>query len=425
LKPTRLRNPSFRNLLVLGTGEVATRGLTFLAFAYLARALETSEFGLIGSTLAVMMMCMLVIDQGLGVLGAREIAREPDVTGDLVDRVVTIQLGLAACVFGLVLIATWILPLDPVFAGLLRGFGLGLLPVPFLLHWVFQGRNEMFWFAAPMVLRQGIFLCAAVLLVGISANVSLLPFAEVAAVSTAGLCYIALYWRLGQRIRIRPRSGWDFRLLRDTLPIGGSQIIWAVRMYLPILIVLGTIDSEAAGRFEAAHRLVMVFQALLGVYFTNLLPALSLTSYESGQRLIRLLRRSTHLVAWPTVLLGVAVLLLAPLLLRIVFGQPYVTPDSVRALVVMTWIVPVLALRRISHSTLIVLNLQRPDFYCSIVGLVSLVALIVPLTRAWGIEGTAWAMVLSEAASAVLAWVVLVPRLRQLGERGAPHLRAG
>ncbi len=410
-----MTRPTFTNLVYLGTGEMLARGLSFVAFAYLGRTLSTGQFGSLGTALAVLMVSTLFIDFGFGVLGSREIAKDSSVTEALSRRIVSLQLTLAIAVSLTLFGGTWVIPMDDTLAALLRGLSISLLGVPFLLNWVFQGRNEMFWFAAPAVLRQAIFLALCLLLVRRSASLGVLPAAEIGAIAGSGLAFVWAYRRLGFRLRLRP--AWDRHLWATCLPIGLSNLIWAVRMYLPVMVVYSTVGAEPAGLFESGHRLAMVFLSLLSVHFTNLFPALSATSHASPRAFKRLISRGLGIAVAGTLALLAVTWVMAPTMIGIVFGPRYVTPESSWALVVLVMLAPIAAFRRTGRFALIALDHQRRELWCSIVGVVLLVLLLGILPVRYGITGAAWAMVGSEAAATVLTWGALAPLLGRLGAR--------
>jgi O-antigen/teichoic acid export membrane protein len=365
------------------------------------------------------MLLMLTVDLGFGILGSRTIARGEEPTESIVTRVVGAQLNLALGICPLLFAVTWMLPMDPVLSGLLRGLGVSLLGVPFLLNWVFQGRNEMVWHAVPLALRQALFLAGTIALVRGPDDLWLLPAAEIGAVAGAGVLFVALYRRLGHRLRVDLRAGWDGPLFESSLPIGVSALIWAARMYVPVLVVLAVLGPDPAGLFESGHRLIMTLLALLNVYFTNVFPAMSATSHTSVRAFDSLSRRTLWTSVVGMAALGIVTIVLAPQLLRLVFGTRYVTADSVTALGVLACLAPVQAWRRTGRLSLIVLERQRTDLWCSILGLGLLLALLWPMARVGGIVGAAWAMVMSELAGAVLTWTAV--RSEMLGlKAGAP-----
>ncbi|MFV1988278.1 MAG: oligosaccharide flippase family protein [Gemmatimonadota bacterium] len=410
-----MTRPTLTNLVYLGTGEVLTRGLSFVAFAYLGRTLSTGQFGVLGTALAVLMVGTLVIDFGFGILGSREIAKDGGVTESLTRRIVSLQLTLAIVASLALFGGTWIVPMDGTLAALLRGFSLSLLGVPFLLNWVFQGRNEMFWFAAPAVLRQALFLVLVLILVRGTEGLGILPAAEIGAIAGSGAAFVWAYRRLGFRLRFRPV--WDRTLWATCLPIGLSNLIWAIRMYLPVVVVYSMVGAEPAGLFESAHRLAMVFLAILGVYFTNLFPAMSATSHRSPSAFKRLLARGLATAVAGTLALLLITWQLAPTMIELVFGPRYVTPESTWTLIVLTMLVPIAAFRRMGRFALIALDHQRRELWCSIVGVVSLVVLLAILPTRHGISGAAWAMVGSESVGAILTWMALAPLLGTPGAR--------
>lgn len=408
---SRLRKPSFRNLFILLGGEFAARGFTFVAFAYLARTLGQESYGHIAPAYAVLMFGTLVADFGAGTLGTREIAKNPDAAENLVTKIASAQMLIASAVALALAAAGLFLPVNPILGKLLIGFGISLLGIPFLLNWVFQGRNEMLPAAAPLALRQGVFLLIVFLTVSQPADVVRLPLAEIGAIAAAGLIYVVFYNRSVGRFRLSFLQGIDTELLRQALPIGGAQFIWALRIYLPIVLVGVISGAEPAGLFDVGHRIVMVFQAFLGVYFTNLLPALSLTSRDSPDEMKQLLYRSVAISVLPAVALAVVVYFAAPFVLGAVYGNSFAVDESVTSFMILTWLVPVLALRRNGRTALITLNKQNLDFNISAAGVTIMILLMLPLTYFYGIIGCAWAMVTGELLSAMINWVFLLPEL--------------
>ena len=405
--------PTLANLLVLGAGEISTRCLTFIAFAYLARALGTAGFGHLEAAFAVLMVCTLLVDYGFPLLGSREIAANPKVTETLVQRVMSTQLTLAMVVLATLMVVTHVAPLDPNLAILLRGLGISLLGIPFVLNWVFQGRNEMFWYAAPMVLRKATFLLVAFLLVRQPSDLEWLPIAEISAVGVAATCWVVVYRRLGHRVRISWAGLRASDLLRQNMPLAISNLIWALRMYAPLVAVYFNPATHAPGTglFGSGHRIVMVFLALLGVYYTNVYPAMSATARTSPADFAKLVRNSMRTSVLATTALFGVVFFSAELVLELVFGEAFVTIESVRAFVVLTLLVPVLAWRRAGRLALIALGHQRSELNCSAFGIAMLAVIIYPLTTWAGIEGAAWGMVLSEAFATIVTWLALRPRL--------------
>ena len=393
-----------------------------MAFIRLARVLNLTGYGLLELALAVMIFLTLLVDLGTGKLGTREIAARTDSVPALVRRVVSAQLLLAIAVYGLLGLVVFCLPVEATLTRLLLGFAVSLFGFPFLLPWVFQGLNRMAPVAALQVVRQSVFLVVVLSVVHAPTDLLRLPWAEVLAVAAAAVGYVGMLWYAGEPVTINLRVGCDPQLLREGLPIGGSQLVWACRMYLPILLLAARSGQASTGFFGAALRIVMVGQTLLATYFTTLFPAMSEVSFQSPTALARLLQRSMRRMLWSTVALAGATTLAAPLVMRLVFGSHFMLPEASATLAVLVWIIPILAWRRHHSDALIALKHQGEEFACSLFGLALLVALTLQLSSRLGAAGGAWAMVISELAGAAVTWWRSTRYLPDLRLPRAPEL---
>ena len=391
-----------RNVAVLLSGELLSRGLTFVAFARLARLLEPASYGQVEVALAAVMFATLVVDLGLSTLGTRDIAARRADVPRLIRQVVSAQLLLAIVVYPLLALLLIGCRVDASLTQLLLGFAVSIFGLPFLLYWVFQGRNHMTPVAVLQVLRQSVFVAMTFIVVRAPAHLFRLPWAEILAVAVAAAGYVALLRRSGESPRVNLRAGCDLQLLREGLPIGGSQLVWASRMYLPIILLAACSGQAVIGFFGAAHRMVMVGQTLLTVYFATLFPVMSEASFRSADALAALLRRSMRWVLWPMVALAAMTTVAAPPVMRLVFGSQFAQAST--TLAVLVWVLPMLAWRRHHRNALIALNHQGEELACSLFGLAVLVWLTLQLGSRYGAVGGAWAMVISELAGAVVTW---------------------
>ena len=403
-----------RNLSILVAGDLLGRLLATVAFIHLARTLQPAYFGALELTLAVVMVLTLVVDLGLKTLGAREVARVPTTFVGLAARIVPLQGVVAGGVYALLLLSLWLLPLDATMKWLLAGFGLTLLAYPLILNWVFQGRNEMAWVALPLFLRQAVFAVLALLLVEGPGQVLRLPAFELAGAGLAVAVNLAAFRRIGGRLAIRASAWIDRSLLVETLPIAASNLIWALRMYLPLILLGLLAGSAAAGTFAAPHRAMMVLQAVLLLYLNNLFPTISQAAKAwngnpdpAAPDLGRLLRRSMFLVLPVAVALALGTMLIAPALVALVLGGSAAWQASIPVLALLIWLIPVLVARGHSYFALIALDRQRQEMWCSVAGVILLFGLFLILAPRYGAVGTAWAMLISELCATALSWWLL------------------
>lgn len=311
-----------RNFLYLSGAEVASKLVTFVAITYLARVAGPVGFGYVEFAGAVLVCASLIVDQGFGTYGAREIAREPSRSSSLVAEVVVARAGLALVAYAAVAIFALALNRSSILTQLLLIYGLSLLATPLLLQWVFQGHNQMRTVAGLQLLRQTI---VAVVIFALVSEPSRVWGAAVAEV--AGACVVAGYslWLYVGRFRQSIRWQWSIsrRLFREGVPIGLSQMLWMVRMSGATVIVGIIASAQDVGFFGAAMRILIGLHAFVWLYYFNLLPSMS-RAWNTGQHSFgRLVKGSLHSVAWVAVVVGIVWMLVAPSVTTIVYGTAF------------------------------------------------------------------------------------------------------
>lgn len=399
-------------LIVIGAGEAAARLLTLGMMMWLSRRFDVVSYAALETTLAAVMFGMLAIEMGFAVVGIREIARDRDAGARLVPKVIAVECALAVAVAALFVALAAALPIDPPLPVLLAGFGASLLGVPFLLHWVFQGLDRPVAYAVPRVLRSGVLLVGAVLLVRGPEDVPWLCAAEAASVAVTAACCVALHVFAGGSVKPDWSGLRDRTLVRESVPVGLSNLLWALRTYLAVPVIAATGDAGETGGLAAALRIVMIYNAALDVYFTRLFPRVSLAAQSSPADLRTLLVRSAWLVTLPAAAVAAGVTWGAPAVVSTVFGDGVRPEDATAVLALLAWLAPVLAIRRHVRTGLITAGLQRADLVSSVAGVALLVALLAAFVPSAGAAGAAWAMLVSEAVSTVFAAVLLAPAIR-------------
>lgn len=400
--------PQFsKNLAALAIGEGLTRLLTFVAFAHLAWVLKPELFGLVEVALAIYTIATLLSEQGLTTYGAREVARASGTVPELVTRVVSVHSGLSLAVYLILILVVLLAPIQHQLAMLLLGMGFSLLGLPFLFAWVFQGQKRMHWVAVPQVVRYAAFSLFVLVVIDGPERLLLLPVAEFFGIAAAIVLFQFAYRKFGWNFRlVIDLGGWK-DLLSSTSPIGGSQLIWALRMYAPTILVASLLGQAAAGYYGAAHRILMVCQAGVAIYLTNIFPSLTEAASESRRSLAELIHKSISLVLWPAVGLAVLVSVFSDRIILLVFGESFLTLESARILQVIIWLIPILFFRTHLRGSLLAIDRQRTDFICSVAGFILLAILAPVLTLRFGVLGTTWALIVAETAATVLSFVVL------------------
>lgn len=389
------------NFLSLAGAEGLSKLITFVAFAYIARLAGAAGLGYVEFAGAVMLCAVLVVDQGLGSFGAREIARHPASTEALVGEIVFVRLVLAGLAFAGIAVFAWWLDRGPMQTQLLLIYGASLLGMPLVLQWVFQGHERMHTAAAMQVIRQGAFAAVVFLTLHDAARLWLVAVAEVAAVAAAAVFGVHRYRHLvGRAIRIRATISWSH--LREGMTIGLSQVLWSVKMFGATLFVglLGTPDDT--GYFGGCMRILVAMHAFIWLYYFNLLPSMARSWQGGGDGFGRLIGESMRYVGWLAFGGGLLWVLLAPTIVRVAYGEAFVPAGPV-----LQWMGGVCALAALSghfRFGLIAAGRQTAEMITAAVGAVVALTLIPIGYSRWGAGGAAMALVAAETAVWLSSW---------------------
>ena len=392
--PAIVRTPLVKNFLFLAVGEFASKIFGFLAFAYLARVLGPREFGQLEFALALIFFFTLLVDCGLGPYGAREIARDESAVGRLTTHILFVRCLLGVFAFAILIIFLAFLDKPWSVEKLILLYGLTLLAQPGLLPWVFQGRDLMGYVALASVIRWSFFAVGVLIFVRNPETMWIVPIVEGAAILCVSIYYFFAYSKhfgsLGKRIDYR----YAFSVLRQALPIGGSELVWALKVYFATVLLGIYINGPEVGWFGAAHRLVISLHAFVWLYFFNLLPSISRSSRGTFDSLQRLMRGSLQITSWLGVFVAVIGTVLAKPVLTLVYGSQY--EPAVAALQVLIWLIPLALVSGHFRYTLIAYDRQGLEFLTAALGGALNVILNLTLNATYGIVGAAMSIVAAE-----------------------------
>jgi O-antigen/teichoic acid export membrane protein len=388
------------NFTILSSGECLSKLFALVAFAYLARILGPREFGHLELTLAIIFFFTLLVDCGLTPYGAREIAKDNDAVAHLAVHVMLVRGVLAVGAFTLLVILVAVLDKPWPLKQLILLYGLTLFGLPGLLHWVFQGLDRMQYVSIASVTRWSIFALGVVILVQEPAQIWLVPLIEGVAIGCVVLIYVCALSHLYAPLRQRIDATFALSILRRALPIGASELVWAVKIYAATVLLGATAGGSEVGWFSAAHRLVISAHTFVWLYFFNLLPSLARCSQGSLVALHSLMGRSIQVSACLALFLGIVATAFAEPVIALIYGPQY--HEAVAILRVLIWLIPLALISGHYHYTLVAYDKQQLQFLSMACGAGANVLLNLCLVPTYGGAGAAWALIASEA----LAWGV-------------------
>ena len=194
------------NFLSLAGAELLSKLATILAFAHLARVAGPVGYGYVEFAGAVLLCAALLVDQGFGYYGAREIARDKSRRAALVGEIIFLRLALSLVAAAVMVALAFTLDRGAVQRNLLLVYALCLPALAFQLQWIFQGYERMSSVAAIQLTRQGIFAAVVLFALHSSSDLVIAGLAEVLGALAAGVLGVWMYRaQFGAWITVVPR----------------------------------------------------------------------------------------------------------------------------------------------------------------------------------------------------------------------------
>jgi PST family polysaccharide transporter len=408
-----LQGPRSRTLsgryVTLAAGEIVSKLCVLAAFAWLARVLGPGDFGLIELSLAVTLVFVLLTEAGLGSYGARIVAAAPERTPRLIARVMLIRAALALPAYAaiLALSARYGMP----GLGVLAIYGLTVLAVPLYTQWVFQGLGHMRWVAAGTVARNVVFAACVFAFVAARPDARLAALAEL-----CGVLALVLVNAYVLHVVLRVRIDWDaapagaVELFSDAWFLGVSDLAWAGLWYSPEIVLGALAGTSDVAWLAGPLRVVLALHTFVWLYFFNLLPALSRALGDSLGTWRDLARRSLGTSMWLACLIALGGTLLAPLVIRVVYGEGFA--PAVLPLRIVIWMVPVAWLSGHFRYTLIAGGRQGLECAGAVLAAAAGAILAVLWVPAAGSAGAAAALL---SGGVINAWITGAIVARRVG----------
>ena len=389
-----------KNLLYLYGAETAGKLLAIYVFGRLARVLGDARFGDLEFSLGALFVLNLLLDAGLAPFGVREASRDPGKTSSLADRIVMLRVFIALAAVPLLILAGVLRGADHTATLLVAMQGLVLCVGPFVLNWVFESRNQMQLVALASLLRQVVLAAGTTLFVCDAEDLLLVPVCDAVGLAAAVSLQQFFYRRhVGRLAPWRGLSG-TVEILRASLPMSVSALVWALRLFPPTLALGYLAASRDVGHFGAAHRLLMAAHAFVWLYFVNLLPTLSRQAEEGdavGTR--RILGASLRLIGWGSAVALPVGWLLAPLVIRVIYGEGFAA--AVLPLRLMLVVLVLAFLSGHARYGLIAVRRQNQEMLASVVG--GMISIVACLSLAAELRPDLAGLVLVAAESAAFA----------------------
>lgn len=392
-----------KNFIALAGAETISKLLVFISFAYLARVLGPTGFGIVEWSFAVLICATMIVEQGLSSYGAREIARSPEQSGKLIADIILLRAGFAVVSYLILTVFAFVAVQDTTVTTLILIYGLSLLPMPFLLTWVLQGHKRMGLVALVQLTRYVIFAGITFWNVHSVQDLNVVAWAEVAAVTAAVVLSLIFCRRLlSLAVERGMKEHNALQVIREALPIGLSHLFWVLRYFGATMVVGLLATAEETGYFGAAMRILIALHTFVWLYFFNLLPSLAETWQQAHSEFSRLVSRSLRLVLPVSIVAGIVWVAGAEFAMSTSFGAGFVQGATVLQL--LSGVCIAAAISGHYRFGLIAAGFQRQEMTAAAVGTVVMAALVPIGYLTTGLPGAAAGLVTAELVVLAVCW---------------------
>ncbi|MFA4901971.1 MAG: flippase [Desulfobaccales bacterium] len=212
------------------------------------------------------------------------------------------------------------------------------------------------------------------------------------------LFYVIVYHLQGLKI-----SPWRFdrqtafKLLKDSWPLILSSLAIMVYMRIDQIMIKSMLNNEAVGNYAVAVRLSEAWYFIPTAISSSLLPALQKAKQISQEVYLHRFQVFFNLMTWMAIAIALPTTLFSGYIINILLGPQYSTAGGVLAINIWAGIFVFLGVA--SSNFLLVENLTKTDFMRTFIGCIVNVGLNFWWIPKFGINGAAWATLLSYAVA--------------------------
>lgn len=407
-----MSNSNFKALwdfIFLSGGEMIGKVASLAAFAYLARTLGPTAYGSVEVALALLAILTLLVQFGLGPIGAREISRNPETTNSYARLIPGSRLILALIAVPSMWIFAETMGNSHETKELVFITAFALFGIVWNQSWLFQGMDKMRLVSLSQALKMVFYFVCVVLFVKSSADLTKVAYIEVAAAAITALYFLILQKasKVPIGIRIKPQKA--LYMIRKAMAVGGSNVIWALNQYLPTLLVALLIGGASTAWLGSAHRVVNAIITFSMLYHFNLFPAISYRLQHSTLAFEQIVWPSFRVTAWFGIAIALAVSLFAKWISIVFFGESFV--EAALPMSILVWSLPLTLLNGHARWALIAKEKQRYVFYAQLAGTITTIVIGLLLIPQYGPLGGAVAMVFCSGTVWLVAHVYAIKKV--------------
>ncbi|MDD5687525.1 MAG: flippase [Elusimicrobia bacterium] len=348
----------FKNTFVLGISQFISKLFLFFLTVFIARYLKESGFGQYSLVLTIVGFFNLFTNFGFGTIAFREISKNYSEANKYFNNILFLRIGLAIVSFLLLCITVNILryPSGIVTAAYIYGLTLFTNNIVDLLTSVFNAFEKMEYMAILNISLS--LLTLGMAFFALKTGHGLIALVSISVI--AGIATVILGIFLATRHVYISIKELNFNFCRDiiknSVPLMLLGFIGLLYFRLDIVLLSKMKRDSDVGLYSAAYKIMDAFMivsnSIIGATFPHL-SRYSKTSYES---LKKLFKKLSFILFALGILFAFIVFLFSKQIILLFYGSAFT--NSILALKILIWTVPLIYINSVLLYTLIASNLQ-------------------------------------------------------------------
>lgn len=325
-----------KNTFFLAVADIVNKAMMFVFYLVAARHLNVEQFGVLSFATTFVTMWSVFSDLGLGVISARELARDRTEGRHQVNIALAIKLVATLFVIGLIVIVVNLLNFSADKVRVVYISTLFVLQMAFTTYFasVFQGVEKMHFTTLSRILQGGVLVAGVFILRRGSPQVEsyawLYVFAGLVSVIFAGgAAYVLIRPIFDFHIR-----RW-FKVLRQAFPIGLAIIFVSFYYWNGTVLLTKFSGDEAVGAYSAAFRVVWGTLFVTLSFSASIYPLFSRLYVKAPERLSFVLKQALRYITVITLAVGGFGTLLAKPIIFLLYGTKYI--GAVTPFMILVW----------------------------------------------------------------------------------------
>ncbi|MBD3182832.1 oligosaccharide flippase family protein [Candidatus Poribacteria bacterium] len=389
-----------KNTIFLSIGRFTVLASGILWTAVLARYIGPEIYGVYAHAQSLAAIIVLLVNFGFDQLLIRDVAQKPSAGKSYLKKILTLKIFLAVIAVGIFIIygfnSDWerqrLLIASVVMASyLVSSFGSIFIS---MLH----AYQAMGYDSLTRSLRAVIALVGGVIAVKMGLSFPIILVVLMSASLLPVIINAYLTGRITRKVnQVSEKIISAPKLLVKSIPFAALMMISVIYANLIILLLRHlTSDDAIVGNFAAAHRIYTMIFIVPEMLFHAIFPAFSSVYATSIERFRSMFLRAYKYMFAITVPMGVGLWVIAPYVIRLIYGQQFDTAGSALRILSLSLLNSVgyimgPAMVAMGHQTL-----SAIFFGSALIGVGIAGYLAIPV---WGTNGACWAVVAGNAIS--------------------------